>query len=82
MKTMKKTTKTTNTNKTVKVYDQISHRSYSFKASDVNVTKTRQNPGVLCLHETCKTRLPGNGHALEISHNAWRKFNRGHRNEW
>lgn len=79
MKTMKKTTKT---NKTVKVYDKISHRSYSFKASDVNVTRTRQFPGVLCLHETCKTRLPFNGYELEISPNVWRKFNRGHRNEW
>ena len=79
MKTMKKTNKT---NKTVKVYDKISHRSYSFKASDVNVTKTRQNPGFLCLHETCKTRLPYGGTELMISPNVWRKFNRGHRNEW
>jgi hypothetical protein len=75
---MKKANKT---NKTVKVYDKISHRSYSFKASDVNVTKTRQNPGALYLHDSSKTRLPGNG-PLSISENIWRKFNRGHRNEW
>ena len=74
MKTMKKTYKT---NKTIKVYDQISHRSYSFKASDVNVTKTRKNPGTLCLHKTSKTRLPYGGTELEISANVWRKFNRG-----
>ena len=79
MNNMKKTTKT---NKTVKVYDKISHRSYSFKASDVNVTKTRQNPGELHLHESCKTRLPYGTGPLEISPNVWRKFNRGHRNEW
>ena len=88
MKTMKKTTKTTKTNKisksnkTIKVYDCISHRSYSIKSSDVNITLTRQFPGQLFLHKSNKTRLPYGDNALSITPKAWKKFNRGHRDEW
>ena len=41
-----------------------------------------ETTGELHLHESCKTRLPYGTGPLEISANVWRKFNRGHRNEW
>ncbi len=85
MKKTMKNTKNSTKERIIKVYDIKSHRSFAVRPSEVNITATRDNPGQLHIHDWASTtisRTPEGAGLLYISDNMWKKFNRGHRNEW
>lgn len=73
-------------NRNVAVRDIVSHRTYSFRPSEVNITKTRvARPGNLIIHDWATDtiqRLPCKKPILIVSEKSWKKFARGHRGEW